>query len=186
MTYRLNDSEQQRLISSAVTERCSDLFVLNENIITFQNRNLKELIGVTGSFLENYLYISLQESGAFDDIRMSAVIDFADEKYKHPVLCEIDCLVLKDNRLLFVSCKSTKADSAALNEVYVHNKRFGNVLSAAVLCGFEEFERRYPSIYAKAEELGIYIADRSCFENDRIAAVFESIFDGTYRYDPLT
>ena len=87
------------------------------------------MISVAGAFLENYLYLKLDESGLFDDIKMSAVIDFSDDKYAYPVRCEIDCLIIKDNRLLFVSCKSSKADATTLNEIYVHNHRFGNALS---------------------------------------------------------
>ena len=143
------------------------------------------MTGVSGAFLENYLYIKLTESGKFDDVKMSTVIDFSDNKYIYPVRCEIDCLIIRNNRLLFVSCKSSKADASTLNEIYVHNHRFGNVLSMPVLCVCEELDRKYPSTYAKGEELGIYLIDRSSFMKGDISEAFASIFDGTYVYDKI-
>ena len=116
---------------------------------------------------------------------MSTVIDFSDERYSYPVRCEIDCLIIKDNKLLFVSCKSNKADTEALNEIYVHNHHFGNVLSLPVLCVCEEMDRKYPSTYAKGEELGVYLVDRSSFLDHEICEVFESILNDTYVYDDV-
>ncbi|MBQ6334668.1 MAG: DUF1887 family protein [Erysipelotrichaceae bacterium] len=185
-TYQLEENQRLDLISDAVYDRISELFTIKEGKLKFTSKKLKEMTAVAGAFLENYLYIKLSESGKFDDIKMSAVIDFAEEKYIYPVRCEIDCLIIKDNKLLFVSCKSTKADASTLNEIYVHNHRFGNVLSMPVLCVCEDLDRKYPSTYAKGEELGIYLVDRSSFMNGEISEVFASILDGTYVYDLIS
>ena len=117
---------------------------------------------------------------------MSVIIDFSDEKYSHPVRCEIDCLVIKDNQLLFCSCKSSKATTDDLNEIFVHNRMFGNSRSKAVMFVGEELDRRYPSIYAKSIELGIYVVDKSSLLNKGAAAIFMEICEGTYKYDQLT
>ena len=185
-TYRLEENDRNNIVSDTVYKNIEGLFTIDDhNRLRFRNRKLKEMITVSGSFLENYLYIRLTESGKFDDVKMSAVIDFADEKYTHPVRCEIDCLIIKKNRLLFVSCKSNKVDTEALNEIYVHNHRFGNALSMPVLCVCEEMDRKYPSTYAKGEELGIYLVDRSSFVENDISEIFASILDGSYIYDDV-
>ena len=185
-TYQLKQSDTLELMSDAEYEKTKELFTIDKgNRLQFTTRKLKEMISVSGAFLENYLYIKLKESGEFDDIKMSVVIDFSDDSYSYPVRCELDCLVIKDNKLLFVSCKSSKADASTLNEIYVHNHRFGNALSLPVLCVCEELDRKYPSIYAKGEELNIYLVDRSSFEEGKISEVFASIFDGTYVYDAV-
>ncbi|MBQ6492412.1 MAG: DUF1887 family protein [Erysipelotrichaceae bacterium] len=184
-TYLLNE-EAIRLIKTDVAyKNIADLFRIEEDRIIFKTRKLKEMVCVSGAFLENYLYIRLTESGYFDDVKMSAVIDFADDKYNHPVRCEIDCLIIRNNHLLFVSCKSSKADTEALNEIYVHNTRFGNALSQPVLCVCEELDRKYPSIYAKGEELNIYLVDKSSFIDQIVSDVFLSILEGRYVYDTL-
>ena len=184
-SYILSTSNVRNIMTDATYSRIGDLFTIDENVLTFRTAKLRELIGVSGAFLENYLYIKLSESKQFDDIRMSADIDFSDERHIQPVRCEIDCLIIKDNRMLFVSCKSTKADTDDLNEIYVHNSMFGNALSSPVLCIADEMDHQYPSIYAKAEELGVYVADLSSFENDGIVNTFTEIINGTYHYDIL-
>lgn len=185
-TYKLSESDRNAIVSDNSYKNIEDLFKIDDKCrLRFKNRKLQEMVAVSGAFLENYLYVKLTESGLFDDVKMSTVIDFADEKYKYPVRCEIDCLIIKDNKLLFVSCKSSKVDTEALNEIYVHNHRFGNVLSVPVLCVFEELDRKYPSTYAKGEELGIYLVDKSSFVANDISEVFMSILDGTYIYDEV-
>ena len=181
--YRLSDDVIRKIESDEIYDYIDDLFVIDGNELEFKNRVLKELVSVSGTFLENYLHIVVGESGYFDDMKMSVVVDFADENCEYPVRCEIDSLILKDNHLLFVSCKSSKADTGALNEIYVHNKKFGNSLSKPVLCVCEELDRKYPSIYAKGKELGVYLIDRSSFLEKDINEEFLSIIEGTYEYD---
>ncbi|MBQ6478915.1 MAG: DUF1887 family protein [Erysipelotrichaceae bacterium] len=183
--FVLDQDAIQKIKTDYCYKKTADLFEIDDRYLIFKTRKLQEMISVSGAFLENYLYILLTESGYFDDVLMSAEIDFSDDKYIQPVRCEIDCLVMRNNHLLFVSCKSSKAETGDLNEIYVHNSMFGNALSVPVLCVGEELDRKYPSIYAKAEELGIYIIDKSAFTEKHILNVFLEILDGTYVYDPL-
>lgn len=184
-SYFINDEAYRRIINDEAYKYIGDLFTIKDNILTFKTSRLKEMVCVSGSFLENYIYIKLTESGLFDDVTMSAVIDFSDEKQKQAVRCELDCLAIHNNHLLLISCKSNKADTNDLNEIFAHNARFGNNLSSPVLCLVEELDEKSPSIYAKAQELNVRIVDKSCFEKDNIAQCFKSIIDGTYSYDEL-
>ena len=102
-----------------------------------------------------------------------------------PVKCEIDLVAIRNNRLLFISCKSNKVETPALNEIYVHNSMFGNALSVPVICVCEDIDRRYPSIYAKAEELGIYMIDKSNLIEEDFPEIFHEIVSGVYEYDLL-
>ena len=183
--YRINKKDYLELISQNSFNNIEELFELREDRICFKNRKIKDIITVSGTFLENYRYIKLNELNYFDDIKMSVVIDFADEKYSHPVRCEIDCLIIKDNQLLFCSVKSSKAGTDDLNEIFVHNKMFGNCRSKPVLFVGEELDRRYPSIYAKGIELGIYVVDKSAFSKNGAAEEFKEIVEGTYKYDRI-
>lgn len=138
------------------------LFTIEGKSFSYRSREVKQLFEVAGSWLESYLYIKLKQSEQFDDVMMSVVIDFSSRrKTPYPVTCELDLLALRDNRLVFISCKSNKVDSSALYEVKLHSTMFGNQLSSAAVCTAEELDRRNPSIYTKARELGIAVIDRS-------------------------
>ncbi|MCR5095888.1 MAG: hypothetical protein K6A70_04035 [Erysipelotrichaceae bacterium] len=184
-TYQLTDEKKHAITADIAYKKIGDFFKVEGDKLIFKNSRLRNLVTVSGAILENYLCIKLTESSYFDDVKMSVVIDFADDKYSHPVRCEVDCLVIKNNHLLFISCKSSKVDTPALNEIYVHNTRFGNCLSSAAICVVEELDRKYPSFYAKGQELNIYLIDKSSFKEGKVVDTFVSIYDGSYQYDEL-
>ena len=184
-TFAISRKDYEELSRENRFDHVEELFELREDRIAFRNRKLKEFVTVAGTFLENYLFIKLNEINYFDDMKMSVIIDFSDDKYSHPVRCEIDCLLVKNNHLLFTSCKSSKTTTGDLNEIYVHNKMFGNCLSKPIICVGEELDRRYPSIYAKAIELGIFIVDKSSFLAKGVAETFIEIIEDAYKYDSI-
>ena len=143
------------------------------------------MINASGTFLESYLYYTLLDSKLFDDVVMSSVIDFSSKKNRYQVVCEIDCMIIKDNRLLFVSCKSNKVETPSLNEIKMHNYTFGNKLSNSVLCTLDDLNIKSPSIYAKAKELEVAVIDTTSFVNKTVAKDFLSIIEGTYQFEKL-
>ena len=185
--YALTNDEAARIRTDDAYYKYADLGLLKieGNRLSFPSRKIASLFEVSGAFLENYLYMKLTDSGYFDDVMMSAVIDFSGDIKRYPVVCEIDCLVLKDNRLLFVSCKSNKVDTAALNEIKVHNTMFGNSLSYPVLCTLDDLDTKSPSVYGKGRELSVAIIDRSSFEEERLAEDFLAILEDRYTYEKL-
>ena len=182
-SFRLSQKHLEEIQKDPCFKKCQDLFTIEENKMIFKTTRLVDTVAVTGTLLENYLYLKLLDAKTFDDVRMSVVVDFSDDRYDHPVKCEIDLLAIRNNRLLFVSCKSNKVETPALNEIYVHNSMFGNSLSVPVICVCEDIDRRYPSIYAKAEELGVHMIDRSNMMEEDFPEIFQRIILGTYRYD---
>lgn len=183
----LNENTTRRIVSDEAYKKYEDLnlFTLNGTDLTFYNNDIKKLFTVTGAFLENYIYHKLKDSNLFDDILMSSTIEFNDEQWKYPVTCEIDCLVLKDNNLLFVSIKSNKTEKDDLNEIKVHNVMFGNKQSKPVICTLSDISLKRPSVYAKAEELNVYMIDSTAFLNNNVPETFLSIIDGTYEYERI-
>ena len=184
-TFRLSKEQIAEIQRDSFYNKREDLFTIEDNNIVFKTPQLVEVVKVSGTMLENYLYLKLTESKQFDDVKMSVVVDFSEDWYDHPVKCEIDLLAIRNNRLLFISCKSNKVETPALNEIYVHNSMFGNALSVPVICVCEDIDRRYPSIYAKAEELGIYMIDRSNLMEEDFPEIFREIVGGEYEYDLL-
>ena len=147
-SFRLRKEQLVEIRKDKCFQRIGDLFTIEEDRIVFKTAKLIDVVTVSGTLLENYLYLKLQEANRFDDVKMSVVVDFSDDRYDHPVKCEIDLMAIHNNRLMFVSCKSNKVETPALNEIYVHNSMFGNSLSVPVICVCEEIDRRYPSMYA--------------------------------------
>ena len=184
-TYYLNPDKIHSIVTDQHYKTSKELFNIEGNKLIFATEKLREMVCTSGTFLENYLYIKLMQSKKFDDVKMSVVVDFSNDKYNAPVRCEIDCLAAKDNKMLFISCKSSKAETADINEIYVHNSKFGNMLSKAVICIGEELDRKYPSVYAKSEELNVYVADKSSFLDKGIANTLVDIISDKYKYDEI-
>ena len=183
--YRLSDKYINEIRKDSSFKKSGALFNLRDDDIVFKTEKLRQLVGVSGAFLENYIYHKLIESKMFDDVKMSVVIDFSNGRSNYPVRCEVDLLVLKNNQLLFVSCKSNKIDHTDIHEIYVHDKMFGNCLSKPVMCLCEEANVKYPSMYLKAYESQVYVIDKSNILEEDFPEVFNRIFDDTYVYDSL-
>lgn len=166
--------------NSRITRKLIDI---EGNTFTIRNKELKKTIEISGTFLEQYIFNKLTECRLFDDVMMSVVIDFANNKTKETVRCEIDNMVISNNKLLFVSCKSNKAGTDSLNEIHVHNHMFGNSMSEPVLVIVEDLSKQSPSIYAKGKELGVKIIDNTDFVNNTIVDKFNDIFNGKYEYE---
>jgi len=168
---RNKDADSKKLETEEINKLKRNKFVQNfiryglisfseNNKIRFKNELIKNMFEVSGCWLESYLYLKCVQSKEFDDVMMSVIIDFSEGR-KYPVTCEIDLLVIKDNRLAFVSCKSNKVDSHALNEITLYNKLFGNDLSQAMVVTVEEVTSRNKTLLAKANELDVWIIDQS-------------------------
>lgn len=184
-TYDLDAKLAKQIKSDEGYRRFASLglFKIEGERLIFANKELRELFKVSGSFLENYIYHKLIGTHYFDEVLMSVVIDFSGYERRYPIVCELDCIALKDNHLLFTSCKSNKVDSLDLCEIKVHNQMFGNNLSHPVVCTIDDLDVKSPAIYAKAKQLEVAVIDRTAFKQDRLAEYFAAIVDGTYRYE---
>ena len=69
---------------------------------TFATRQIKELMTTAGKILEVYTYHKARELGAFDDVVSSFEIDWEGTG----VMSELDCILTKGFRTLFVECKA--------------------------------------------------------------------------------
>ncbi len=183
--YELTEKQKEKILADEGYRRYQPMGLLDveEDYLVFPTRKIAQMFEVSGAFLENYLYLKLTGSHLFDDVMMSCVIDFSGSERRYPIMCEIDCLVIKDNHLLFTSCKSNKVDTGALNEIKVHNTMFGNKLSAPVLCTIDDLDEKSPSVYAKGKELGVAVIDQTSFKNDHVAEDFLAIIEDTYTYE---
>ena len=181
--YYLDETTIKKITSDENYRYFKDLnlFTINDNTLSFFNNDIRRIFMVSGTFLENYIYNKLVDSKLFDDVLMSCNIEFS-RTQNLSVRCELDSLAIKDNCLLFVSIKSNKVDPSDLNEIKVHNVMFGNEYSKPVICIYNELSENRPLVYAKGEELGIYIIEKNDFEND-VANRFLEIINNSYQYN---
>ncbi|MDO5438807.1 MAG: DUF1887 family CARF protein [Erysipelotrichaceae bacterium] len=187
-SVEISEEAVKKIKNYELTRRMRDLklFTIEGRSFSYRSKEVKQLFEVVGSWLESYLYIRLKQSELFDDVMMSVVIDFSSRrKTPYPVTCELDLLALRDNRLIFISCKSNKVDSSALYEVKLHSTLFGNKLSSAAVCTAEELDRRNPSIYTKARELGIAVVDRSQLKEGHCAQALLDTALGEFEYEEV-
>ena len=176
LTHPLTKEEFNRLKQQPILQQALklNLFNLNKDSLNFDNHVKQQLFLVAGTWLESYLYLKLKENNYFNDVMMSVVIDFSEKHDRRfPVICEIDVLASHLNALYFISCKSNKVDTNALNEIKIHNNMFGNDLSKPVICTLEDLRNCNINIYQKAQELGIVVIDLEIVKNQRIYSMFE-------------
>ena len=134
-------------------------FTQNNVSFSYSSVSDKQYIINYGVWLELYVFISAKLSGAFDDVKLGAMIDW--NAYDGQVVTgnEIDVL-LSDNSLpVFISCKLRSADSAALNELIVAKKRVGGWFSKGIVVAFGRDKQEKTGTYLRAKELGLELLD---------------------------
>lgn len=186
-TIRLNKYEYEKISQNEVFTLMQEYGVLKirEDVLLIKNSYFRKLLTNAGAWLETYLYICFMESGYFDEVSMSSIINFKKREDVYPITCEIDLMVLKDNYLLFISCKSNKVDTSALNEIKLHNYFFGNRISSAMVCTVEDLNVKNPSVYQKAIELGVAIIDFTAIEADEVAKTTLDLINNKYQYERI-
>ena len=153
------------------------------NRVTILKPLYRHLLKNIGSWLESYLYIIMQKSELFDDVKMSAVIDYHERGGNNPISCEIDVVGIQNNRLVLISCKSNKVETNDLHEIKVHNLSFGNFLSKAVICTIDDLNVKNPVVFRKAKEYDIAVIDKTAFVKHQIPDILNEILKGHYHYE---
>ncbi|MDR1563618.1 MAG: DUF1887 family protein [Oscillospiraceae bacterium] len=127
---------------------------------SYKNEMLKRWLNDVGIWLELYTYITAKRTGYFDSAQTSVVVDW-DGKYSREcnTTNEIDAILTKGLRAVFISCKVGLPTTIALNEIYVLAKRFGGEWAKAVLVTASKFSQDSPSVYQRARDLGVHVVE---------------------------
>ena len=91
-----------------------------------------------GSALEVFTYKKAFDSGYFDDLKCSAITEWSDVDENGSVYNEIDLVAVKDLTPYFISCKATKINTYALNELVILRDRFGGIGAKACIISTEK------------------------------------------------
>ena len=144
----------------------SELRVEDESVsFRFRDAQIRAWLRDVGSVLETYVYKACLDTGIFDDVRTSVVVDWEGESKGNAVSNELDVMCSRGVVPLFISCKTCDVKTEALNELAVLRDRFGGQMAKAAIVTAERGNARMRS---RAAELNIRVIDLSDLAADRL------------------
>ncbi|MBO4330991.1 MAG: DUF1887 family protein, partial [Oscillospiraceae bacterium] len=131
----------------------------------FRDEQIRRIMRDVGSVLELYVYKACLDSGLFDDVHTSAVVDWESDRRLNAVSNELDVVCSKGVMPVFISCKTGEVKTEALNELAVLRDRFGGKMAKAAIV---TAERGSAGMRNRAGELNIDVVDLDDLAADRI------------------
>lgn len=123
----------------------------------FRDEQVRFWLRDVGSALELHVYQACRETGAFDDVYTSAIVDWEEgESGPDSVSNELDVVATSGVRPVFISCKACQVKTEALNELAVLRDRFGGQIARAAIVTAEQGGA---AMRRRAMELGIDVID---------------------------
>lgn len=131
----------------------------------FRDAQIRAWLRDVGSVLETYVYKACLDTGIFDDVRTSVIVDWEGESKGNAVSNELDVMCSRGVVPLFISCKTCDVKTEALNELAVLRDRFGGQMAKAAIVTAERGNARMRS---RADELNIRVIDLNDLAPDRL------------------
>jgi len=137
---------------------------------------VKEMLAVKGSWLELYIFILAKQSGLFTEVYQSVMIGWdLERKPRFNVENEIDVVLMKEGRPIFVSCKMTCPKPDDLNEIYALANSFGGYGAIPVLATSYNVRKRNITLWNRAKEMGVLLIDYEELNREGLRSIFEKI-----------
>ncbi len=162
----LRDLEKIRMISG--------LKIVPEESVEFYFRDpqVRAWLRDVGSVLELYIYKACLDTGLFNDVRTSAVVDWNGDDRDNAVSNELDVMCTRGITPVFISCKTCMIRTEALNELAVLRDRFGGEIARAAIVTAEPAGA---SARNRAAELNIRIIDLNDLEEGNVGESIHSL-----------
>ena len=138
----------------------------------FRDEQIRTWLRDVGSVLELYVYKACLNSGLFQDVRTSAVVDWEGDHRSHAVSNELDVMCTRGVTPVFISCKTCEVKTEALNELAILRDRFGGKMARAAIV---TAERGGAAMRNRALELGILVIDLNDLTAGRIGARLKTL-----------
>ena len=144
-----------------------DLNIVSDETVSFRFRDgqIRAWLRDVGSVLELYVYKACLDSGLFQDVRTSTVVDWEGDESGKTVSNELDVMCTRGVTPVFISCKTCDVRTEALNELAVLRDRFGGKMARAAIV---TAERGGDAMRDRASELGITVIDLDDLKKGRI------------------
>lgn len=164
----LYDLESEEFIKSLKIEKGVSVS------FTFADTNIMTWLRDVGSVLELYTYKACVDCGVFNDVVMSAVVDWDRGLAYDKVTNEIDVMAMKGIFPLFISCKTCDVSTDALNELAILRDRFGGGNAKAAIVTTKQCR----SITRhRARELDIAVIDAEDIRTSQVDDVIASLMN---------
>ncbi len=126
----------------------------------FADKTVRFWLRDMGSVLELQVYRACLEAGCFDDVILSAVVNWQDtDPLAQAVTNEIDVMCVRGVMPLFISCKTCEIKTEALNELAILRDRFGGKGSRAAIVTSASATRSRRVMLKRAAELNIEVIE---------------------------
>ena len=122
----------------------------------FRDAQIRAWLRDVGSVLELYVYKACLDSGLFQDVVTSAVVDWEGDARANAVTNELDVMCTRGVAPVFISCKTCDVKTEALNELAILRDRFGGKIARAAIV---TAERGGAAMRNRASELDILVID---------------------------
>ena len=151
-----------------------DLEIEGEEKVRFRFRDeqIRYWLRDQGSVLEIYTWKACRDTGIFQDVCCSTVVEWERGKSGEKVTNEIDVMAVQEATPVFISCKTCAVDTDAINELAILRDRFGGDAAKAFIVSTENcrtITRR------RAEALNIRIITLSDLRNCGLAEQIRSL-----------
>ena len=122
----------------------------------FMDGQVRTWLRDVGSVLELYVYKLCLDTGVFNDVRTSVVVDWESNVRRDSVTNEIDVMCVRGITPMFISCKTCEVNTEALNELAILRDRFGGQGAKAAIVTTKNSTAVTRN---RATELGIEVID---------------------------
>ena len=142
----------------------SELEIIPEKSVSFRFRNaqIRTWLRDVGSVLELFIYKACFDTGLFQDVITSAVVDWDGSGRQNAVTNELDVMCTRGITPVFISCKTCDVKTEALNELAILRDRFGGKIARAAIV---TAEHAGAAVRNRASELGIDVFDLDDLNN---------------------
>ena len=136
---------------------------------TFPDETVRFWLRDIGSVLELQVYTACLAAGCFDDVVLSAVVNWeGGTSQRNAVTNEIDVVAVKGIEPVFISCKTSDIRTESLNELAVLRDRFGGKGSRAIIVTSAPASRNRAIMRMRAAELNIEVIELGDLEKSRL------------------
>ena len=142
----------------------------------FHDRQIRAWLRDVGSVLELYTYKACLDTGLFQDVITSAIVDWEASEKGNAVTNELDVMCTRGVTPVFISCKTCDVKTEALNELAILRDRFGGQIARAAIV---TAERGGSAMRNRASELGIMVIDLGDLSAGRIRQRLKTLMKGT-------
>lgn len=149
----------------------------------YMSRDIAVLLVNEGIWLELAVYLAGKSSPEFSDVQTGVKFVWDIPQKNNPLgrilsentpRNEVDVILTRGVRPVFISCKTRLPANEDLNELYTIKQKFGGGLALAVLATTKRVEKNLP-VYERAQEMGIEILDERFFTDGTVTKELERI-----------